>query len=97
MRHALHNSVQNLLNAHSGAGRCADNLVTLAAQKLYDLILHLIGHGALHIALVYDRDDLQVMLNGHVEVAYGLRLNALSGINHQDCALASGDGSAHFI
>ena len=84
----LHYGIQYLLNAHSCTGRCTYYLITLATQQFNDLILNLIRHGALHIALVDHRDYLQVMVNGHIKVADGLRLDALSGVYNQDGALA---------
>ena len=37
------------------------------------------------------------MFNGHVKIGNGLRLNALCGIHHQQCTLASGNASRHLI
>ncbi|OPZ41689.1 MAG: hypothetical protein BWY95_02547 [Bacteroidetes bacterium ADurb.BinA104] len=97
MRNPLHDSAQYLLNAHPRAGRCTYYLIAFAAQKLYDFILNLIGHGTLHVALVYDRNDFQIMFYCHIQIAYGLRLHTLCGIYHQQGALTCGYRARHLI
>ena len=68
MRHALHDGIQNLLHAHACAGRCSDDGIALTANEFYDFIFHLIGHSAGHVALIDDGDDLQIVLQRHVEI-----------------------------
>ena len=83
MRHALYDGIEDLLNAHASACRCTDDAAALTANKLYDFIFHLIGHGTWHVALIDDWDDFKVVLQRHVEVGNGLSLNALTGIYNQ--------------
>ncbi|OPZ73152.1 MAG: hypothetical protein BWY83_00249 [bacterium ADurb.Bin478] len=49
------------------------------------------------IDLVDDRDDLEVVVDGQVQVGDGLRFNALRGIDDQQCALAGGQAARHLI
>ena len=37
------------------------------------------------------------MVNGHVEVGYGLRLHSLGGVHHQKCAFAAGYAAGDFV
>ena len=83
MRHTLDDSPQDVFNAFARLSRCTDNLLALASQQFHDFILHLIRHSTGHVNLVNDGNDLQIVLNGHVEVRDGLRLHTLCGIDHQ--------------
>ena len=62
-------------------------------DKVDDFVFHLVGHGAGHVDLVYDGDNLQIMVDCHVEVGDGLCLYALCGIHHEQCSLARGNTS----
>ena len=55
------------------------------------------GHGVVHVAFIEHRNDLQVVLDGHVEVGNRLRLYALRRIHYQYCTLARRNRTAHFI
>ena len=95
--YALDDSAQDLVDAHACLRAGADNLVALTAEQVDDLVLDGIGVGAGHVALVDDGDDLEVVLDGHVEVADGLRLHALRGIHHEQGALAGGDAAGDLV
>ena len=81
--HALHNGTEDVLHTHAGFARCADDVLMFAAQQLHNLVLHLLGLGRVEVALVHDRYDFQVVVDGHVEVGDGLRLDALRGVHNQ--------------
>ena len=87
-RNALDDGFQNVFHAHTGLTAGADNLLAFAAEQLYDLVLHHVGHSRIHIAFVHHGDNLQIVLQRHVEVGDGLRLHALRSIHNQNSALA---------
>ena len=97
MRDALNDGIEYLLDPLARLARGTDNVLAVAAYQVDDLVLHLVRHGRGHIYLVDDRDNLQVMVNGHIEVGDGLRLHTLCGIHHQQCSLAGSDGTRHLI
>ena len=72
-------------------------LFALASDKFYDFVLHLIGHGIGHVALVDDGDDFQVLLDGHVEVADGLGLNTLRGVHYKQGTFACRYGTRNLV
>ncbi len=67
-RDTLHYGIENFVYAQARACRGADYVLALAADKVNYLVLHLVGHGVGHVALVYHRDNLKVVLQGHVKV-----------------------------
>ena len=97
MGDAFDDSGQNLFDSHAGLARCADNLLALTAQQFYDFVFHFLGHGACHVALVDDGDDLQVVLDGHVEVRDGLCLYSLRCVDDEQRAFAGGNRTRHFV
>ena len=97
VRNLLNNSVQYLFNAFAGLTRSTDNILAIAANQVDNLIFHLIGHGAGHINLIDYRDNLQVMVDGHIEIRDGLCLYTLCGIHHQQRTLAGSDRTAHLV
>ena len=94
---ALDDSPHHFGNSHAGACAHAQDITGVAAQQLHNLVLHLIGVGALHVDFVDYWNDFQAIVDGHVEVADGLSLNALRGVYHQQCALAGSDGARHLV
>ena len=64
----LHNGLQNQINPFACLGTRLNNLLALAAQQLHNLVLNLLRHGGRHVNLVHHRNDVQVVVNGHVEV-----------------------------
>ncbi len=57
-------------------------------QAGQDLFLDLLGPGRLHVDLVEDRHDRQVVVHRQVGVGDGLGLHALGGVDQQDRPLA---------
>jgi hypothetical protein len=81
--HALNNGFQQLVHAQAGFAAGTEDVLQLAADEVHDLVLHLLRVGAGQVHLVQHGNDLQVVLQGQVEVADGLRLNALGGVHDQ--------------
>ena len=95
--HALDDAVQQLQHAGAGLARGAQHVLGLAADQAGELLGVLLGLGRGQVDLVEDRDDLQVVAHGHVEVGQGLRLDALRGVDEQHGALARGQRARHLV
>ena len=87
----LNDGVQQLRDALAGLAAGPEDILTRATQQLDDLVFHLVGAGARQVDLVDHRNDLQVVLDGHIEIRDGLRLDTLGGVDNQQGALAGRD------
>ena len=96
-RQLLHDLLQHVVDVETGLGGDPGRVQGLDADDVLDLLGHLVGIGAGKVDLVDDRDDLQVMVHGQVDIAQGLGLHALGGVHHQDSAVAGGQGTGNFI
>ena len=90
-RYLVHYGIQNLLDPLSGLGTHQKHIIGVATQQIHNLVAHHLGLCGIHINLVDDRDYLKVVVNGQIEVRYGLRLDALRGIYNQQCPFAGGN------
>ncbi len=89
MRNAVNNGFQYFIHTLSGFSGSRQNVFQIAANKVYNLVRNLFGHGGGQVHFIEYRNNFQVMLNGQVEVRNGLRLNALGGIYNKQCSFAS--------
>ena len=96
-RYAFYHGSQDVVHSLSRFTACPYDFLALASQQVHNLILHLLGHGIGHITLVYDGDNLQIVVDGHIKVADGLGLYSLRGIHHQKGALTGCNASAHLV
>ena len=96
-RYAFHDGAQYLVHALSCPSRGPDNLFALASQEVYDFVLHHFGHRVDHVAFVQDGYDFQVVFDGHVEVGYGLCLDALCRVHHEQAPFAGCYAAAHLV
>ncbi len=85
--------MKNFFDSDSRLSACTDNVFTGDAEQLHDLVFYLVGHGAFEIYFVEYGNDLQIVFDGHVDVRYGLCLDALGRIDHQQSPFAGGDGA----
>ena len=83
----LNDSLEDILNALTRLTRCQENILILAADKVDNLILHLVSHRRLAVNLVEHGDNLEVLTKCEVEVRDCLCLNALCGIHNEECTL----------
>lgn len=74
MRDALHDGIENLFHALTRLATGTDDVLWVTADEVNDLVLHLVGHGTGHVYLIDNGDNLQVMIDGEIEVGDGLRL-----------------------
>ena len=95
--HALDDGAENLGDADACLARRTDDFLTLAADQVDDFVLHFLGIGRVEIHLVYNGDDLEVVVDGHVQVGDGLGLHALRSVDYQERAFACGDGARHLV
>ncbi len=91
MRHFFDDGMEDVLNALAGLSRCAYYVFAVAAYKVDDFVLNLLGHGINHVAFVYNRNDFEVVVYSHVKVRDCLCLHALSGVDNKQRTLACGD------
>jgi len=89
--------LQEFVHPQAHLGRNRNGNVGIQAQIMVDLMLDAFDIGARHIDLVDDGDDLQIVIHRHIEVRKRLRLDSLSGVNHEQRPLATGNGPAHFV
>ena len=96
-RDALYDRFEHLLDAQPRLARRQQDVLVFASDQVDHLILHLVDHGRVHVDLVQYGDDFEVVSHSQIEVRYGLRLNALRGVHHQQRAFARGDGARNFV
>ncbi len=92
-RNAFHNSFDT--DAGFTAGQ--EDIFLFAANQINDLVGYFRNHGTFHINLVDHRNDLQIVIDGQIEVTDGLCLNTLRRIYQQQGAFACSQCTAHFI
>ncbi len=66
MRNTIDHCLQDILDTLARLTRRTKDVLMLATDEIDNLVLHLVRHGGRHIYLVDDRDNLQVMLDGHI-------------------------------
>ena len=84
-------------DAEAGLGTAQDGVGGVQADDVLDLLTHPVRLGGGQVDLVQDRDDLVIVVDGLVDVGQGLGLDALGGIDHQQAALAGGEGARDLI
>ena len=97
MRYALDDGIQDVLDTLASLAAGTDDVLRVTADEVDNFVLHLVGHGRRHVYLVDDGDNLQVVVDGQVEIRDGLRLHALGGIHHQQRTLAGGYRTRHLV
>ena len=68
MGHTLNDGTQHIVHTLARLARRTQDVLALATYQLHNLVFHLVGHSARHIYLVEHRYNLQVVLNGHIQV-----------------------------
>ena len=91
------NAFQHLLDADAQLGRDARCLHAGQADDVLDLLRHGIRVGTGQVDLVQNRHDLQIVVQRQIAVRQRLRLNALAGVDDEDCALAGGQTAADLV
>ena len=90
-------TLEHLVDAHSALGTAGDRIGGINADDVLDLFLDALGFCLRQVHLVEHRHDLEALLDGGVAVGNRLCLHPLTGIHHQQRALARGQRAADFI
>ena len=93
----VYDGVKDFAHAFARLAAGANDVAGVAAYEVDNLVLHLVGHSRRHVNLVDDGNNLQVMVDGHIEVRDGLCLHALSGIDDEQRPLAGSNAARHFV
>ena len=78
----------------------ADTADRVVGREPYRLLDHLLGAGdvgAREVDLVDHRDNLEPVRDRQIRVRKCLRFHPLRGVNHQESALAAGEGARDFV
>ena len=97
MRDLVDDDVEQLPHAFPGLRGDPQHLARVAADDGGKLFRVPLGLGGREVDLVEHRDDLEVRVDGQVEVGQGLRLDALRGVDQQDGALAGLEAPADLV
>lgn len=76
---ALHDGFEYFVHPLARAARCGDDFLVAAPQQVGYLVLDLFDHGSLHVYLVDDGDDFEVVSESEIEIGDGLCLYPLRG------------------
>ena len=87
-RNAFDDRPEDVGHSQPGLGADGQHLGGIDPQADHDLFLDLLGPGRLHVDLVQDRDDRQVVVHGQIGIGDGLRLHSLGRVDQQDRSLA---------
>src|SRR5664280_562872 len=93
----VHDLVEQLPHALAGLGGDAQDVLGLAAQDVADLFGVLVRLRARQVDLVEHRDDVEVRLEGQVEVRQRLRLDTLRGVDEQHGTFAGLQRAGHLV
>ena len=94
---ALHDGFEYFVHPLARAARCGDDFLVAAPQQVGYLVLDLFDHGSLHVYLVDDGDDFEVVSESEIEIGDGLCLYPLRGIHDKQRPFARGDGTGYLI
>ena len=96
-RHVPHHHLEDGVDVDAVLGGNLRGVHGRQADDVLDLLLDLLGPGSGQVDLVDDGQDLQPLVHGQVGVGQGLGLDALGGVDHQDCALAGGQAAGNLV
>ena len=93
----LHDRLENILNANACLRAGEDRLLGGNREYVLELLLRHFDIGIRQIDLVDDRDELEALLFGEVDIRHGLGLHALSGIDDQERAFAGRERAGDLV
>ena len=96
-RDLLHDSVEEFRHPLPRLGRDAQDVAGCAADDAGQFPRVQVGLGCGQVDLVQHRDQVQVGLEGQVQVGQRLRLDALGRVDEEDGALARGQRAGHLV
>ena len=96
-RNALDDSLEDLVDADALLGRRQDAVLAWQAHDALDLFAHHLRLSAGQVDLVDDGHDLEVVLEGQVDVGERLRFHALRRVDHQQRAFARRQRAGYLV
>ena len=96
-RYPLDYRLQDTLDALAVLGRRHQYLVVPEPECLLHLFGDALRFGHVQVDLVDDRDDLQVMLDGEIDVGKRLGLDTLGRVHYQERPLARGQAAGNLV
>ena len=95
--HVHDDLVEQVGHAFAGFAGDAQHVARLAADQTCDLLGMLVRFCGRQVDFVEHGDDGQIMVDGHIQIGQGLRLDALGGVDEQHRAFAGGQCAGHLI
>src|SRR5690606_998159 len=96
-RNRGYQALQNIVYAHAALGAAGYGIGGIDPDEVLDFGLDLVRVGLGQIHLVRPRHAVQALRDGCVAVGNRLRLDALSGIHHQERAFTGGQRTAYLV
>ena len=93
----LDDRLQHVPAVFTRLGRNHRRLGGVQPDDVLNFLFYLFGLCGRKIDLVDDGDGFQIVLQRHVDVGQGLRLDALRGVHHQQRTLARGQSPADLV
>src|SRR6187455_1019586 len=93
----MDDGLEDLNDSRASLATRENRLAGIETDDLLDLPARLFGLGAGQVDLVDNRNDLEVVLDGEIGICQRLRLDALRGIDEQQCAFASGQRAGDLV
>ena len=93
----LDDGLQHVPAVFARLGGDERRLGSVQPDHVLDFLFHFFGPCGGQVNLVDDGNGLQIVLQRHVDVGQRLRLDALRGVHHQQCALAGRQRAADLI
>ncbi len=96
-RNAVHDRFEDVFHAETAFRADHQRVVRGNGENTFDLLFYEIGLRSGQIDFVDDRKNGEIVSSREKGVRDGLRLHALAGVDHQQCAFAGGKRARHFI
>ena len=96
-RDARDDRLEDVGHADARLGGGEHGVAGVEPDHLLDLGAHALGLGGGQVDLVDDGDDLVIVLDRLVDIGQRLRLDPLRRVDHQQRALAGGEGAADLV
>ena len=96
-RDLLHDLLEDLMDILSCLCRDQRRVLRVEPDHILDLFLHSVRIRARQIDLVDDRHDIQIVIQGKINIRQSLRLHALSRVHNKDRSVARRQTPGHLI
>ncbi len=96
-RHAFHDGFERLVDAHALLGADEKSVTGVESDDFLDLGANALGLGGGQVDFINDGNNFEIMVEREVGIGEGLGLNALGGIDYEQCAFAGLQTAGNFI